>query len=292
MLAVVGLLCYFAVSAAFSLASVRTVSQRRARVHASSRASEAHQAAARFSDQQPLSISPHHKAKAESIQLWLDTVFNNVDYERALDRADGAPDPFEGEDDDESTTYGEFPLPFLVALLETLDPPPTARFLDLGSGRGQITFAAARSRPWSSCQGLEIVPQLHFIADEAGVAARRLCGVNALSCPVSFYLGDIYSGEATAALLAGGETGESWGGKVLVFVYATCLEVDAGGELVRLAAALAALPVGATVVTVNRPLPVLGGAFKLEGAYRGPNPEASTSETGATSCAFVWSKEQ
>ena len=47
---------------------------------------------------------------------------------------------------------GEMDLAFFLAILRHLDAPPTATFLDIGCGRGQLCLAAARVRPWAACR--------------------------------------------------------------------------------------------------------------------------------------------
>jgi SAM-dependent methyltransferase len=235
--------------------------------------------------------------------VWLEGVYDAVDYGSALDAAAKLPSPFgDGAADDEATTYGEFPFGFLAALLELLDPPPGARFLDLGSGRGQVALAASQLRAWRGCGGVELLPELHCIALEARRVVRAQAGDDAVNpsspapCALSFKLGDLYSADALAVkALPNGESSP-----LVVFVYATCLAVNGRGELQQLTDALAHLPPGTTVVTVNRPLAAhpttsnlktknsVAPLFELLRAVRGPNPEAEGS--GRLSTAFIWRK--
>ena len=77
-------------------------------------------------------------------------------------------------DEDEELRYGEFDMGFFVAVVEACEPllegdgggDPGA-FVDVGSGRGQIPVLAAALRPWSRCTGLEYMPVLHAIAEQA-----------------------------------------------------------------------------------------------------------------------------
>ena len=238
------------------------------------RAAEAHYAAASESGAVVLNISSAQKQEADGLQAWLSEIYDSLDYEAALAAAEVSPQPYDSIDD-EGTTYGEFPIDFFLALFEKLDPSPDTHFIDLGSGRGQIVLAASRSRRWASCQGIEILPELHFIAYEAS-----RCLVDK-PCPISFKLDDIYSADISSNI----------GGKpCLVFVYATCLEVDVTGSLARLSKALEAIPTGSTILTVNRPLVRGDGRYELTGMYRGPNPESEAD--GLLSTAYVWSKQQ
>lgn len=236
-------------------------------------------------------------------------MYDAVDYGAALDAAAHLPSPFgDGAADDEATTYGEFPFGFLAALLDDLNPPPGARFLDLGSGRGQVALAASRLRAWRGCGGVELLPELHCIALDAqrvvqAQAAPSLLGASrggatssqaAAPCALSFKLDNLYSADACAVKAL-----PNHDSPLVVFVYATCLDVNARGELQQLTDALAHLPPGTTVVTVNRPLaarPTAAAAaaakaapvFELLRAVRGPNPEAEGA--GRLSTAFIWRK--
>ena len=258
------------------------------------RARAAHAAAAQ-SGGVKLPISEALEKEAASLQSWLEEAYDRVDYIKALEEAEAAPAlPFGM--DEESTTYGEFPLAFLSAILDRLAPPPTATFCDLGSGRGQIVLSAAKLRPWASCRGVEICPELHFIA----TGAARIVSDDTGDTSVSFELGDIYE-----APFRGSGAGED-----VVFCYATCLEVCSAGSLHRLAQSLQGLPKGTTVVTINRPLlPLRDGGddgeapthtpapatvtatatsppFRPIEVLRGPNPE--TEAEGLLSAAYVW----
>ena len=243
------------------------------------RASAAHLASASDARAIVLDITNDHISTAAEIQDWLGGIYDAVDYASAIISAGDHPQPFEEIADDEGTTYGEFPLHFLVALLERLAPADGARFFDLGSGRGQVVLAAAKLRPWVACSGVEILPELHFIALDAGRIAR-----DSSSCApsVSFELRDLY---AEGGIAGNGSCAEVSSNDV-VFVYATCLEVDDSGSLAKLTSILEGLPVGTSVVTVNRPLVEGDGRFGLVAAYRGPNPEAE--DEGST--AYVWRK--
>ena len=244
-------------------------------------------------------------------------MYDNVDYAAALDAADELPSPFDdGTADDEGTTYGEFPFSFLAALLEELNPPADAYFMDLGSGRGQIALAASQLRPWGGCGGVELLPELHCIAVEAQrVVSSQMVDQNfkttqpnsqsrvgdssdaskhpspTSNCDFSFKVGDMYSTSSIEAL-----TDKDC--PLVVFAYATCLEVNTKGELQKLTDALAYVPTGTTVITVNRPLAshpsgCSSGAdspsFVLVRAVKGPNPEINGHEQHST--AFVWRKE-
>jgi len=255
------------------------------------RAAEAHVAASKF-PAVTLKISARQINAAAMVEEKLCSLYDSVDYERALNRAEKVVAPFEGEEDDEGTTYGEFPIDFFASILDILDPPPDATFLDLGSGRGQIVFAAAMLRRWTSLHGVEIIPELHFIADEA-MPDTDAPGMTEMTsnADISFHLGDIFNFNTHVirpSILALPAPSPPW----FVFVYATCLKVDHNGGIDSgLDATLESLPINSTVVTINRPLASSSGSkFQLQRAFRGPNPEAADSEVLST--AFVWAKVQ
>jgi|MDSY01.1.fsa_nt_gb SAM-dependent methyltransferase len=284
------------------------------------RARAAHAAANAVAGAAPITITARQTAAAAAMQGMLEDAYDGVDYIAALDAADTAPPPPFDLDLDEATTYGEFPLTFLLALLDRFAPENSSantgaggtggagvgRFLDLGSGRGQVVLAAAKHRRWASCRGVEVMPELHFIAADAGrrwttapseEGRENIAGAS----PVEFTLGDIYNPDDVFGS-GGGAGGGCDLSADLVFCYATCLDVDEEGSLSRLAACLEGhLKDGATVITINRPLlPVRDDnnkadddesrrPFQLLEILMGPNPEAEADSL--LSAAYVWRKE-
>jgi hypothetical protein len=123
---------------------------------------------------------------ADKLQVWLEDVYMEVDYEKALDAADLEQDPvFEGDDGGaelDEFTYGEMDLSFFLAIMRHLDPPSSAKFLDIGCGRGQLCLAAARARPWAACRGLEIIPEVLHI----GRGAIEVCLQPKAACDVGW----------------------------------------------------------------------------------------------------------
>ena len=256
-------------------------------------AREAHAAAALIKGGTKLPITAKQEIATKAMQQWLEAAYEQVDYAAVLEATDEVSTSYLSTDD-ETTTYGEFPLSFFLALLDHLAPPATASFLDLGSGRGQLVLAAAKYRTWMACRGVEITPELHFIARDAGQwACKNIRATHDVE--LAFTLGDIYKQDI-------GRQDE------FVFCYATCLEVDDAGTLARLYRCLQGLKAGATVVTINRPLvPILrkrapmadlvtndgivepeSSSFELQEILKGPNPEAEAD--GLLSVAFVWKK--
>ena len=93
------------------------------------------------------------------------------------------------------TTYGEFPLASLHAILQTLDLGPKDVFLDLGSGSGRLVLGTALLFPYIKASvGIEVVPEMHAMATEA---ARRAVGIGDLPkmSPFHFVQGNAETGE-------------------------------------------------------------------------------------------------
>ena len=122
-------------------------------------------------------VTDTHKETGELAREWIADVFENVDYERVMSSADAfeaSGEYIKQADEDEELRYGEFDMGFFVAVVEACEPllegdgggDPGA-FVDVGSGRGQIPVLAAALRPWSRCTGLEYMPVLHAIAEQA-----------------------------------------------------------------------------------------------------------------------------
>ncbi|KAG5192762.1 S-adenosyl-L-methionine-dependent methyltransferase, partial [Tribonema minus] len=174
-------------------------------------------------------------------------------------------------------TYGEFDLDFLKLILDKHDPGPGTRFMDVGSGTGRCTLAAALLRPsWALCTGLEILPEMTAYAREVHAALLSSCGSSS-GAPLArceFVTADMYSsdgGDAASATAADYD---------LLFAYSTAWPSDVGDSplyLRRLSRALAArLTVGAVVVTVDKRLRAEDG-FELVMAYEGENRETGES---------------
>jgi hypothetical protein len=205
------------------------------------------------------------KVEANQIQCWLENVYESVDYAAALKRA-GIVDDWSDEQDDSGSdtegehyeqdiwsetdnsevcegkegelTYGEMDLTFFVALINRLDPSEGSRFVDLGSGRGQLVLAAAKLRPWKLCTGIEIEPEVFEIGQGALDIAQQ--GDDPIS-PCKFVFGDIYN---TTNPLFDAD---------LVFAYATCFATSDGNVLSRLSKVLSEnLKPECTVITVNK----------------------------------------
>ena len=126
-------------------------------------------------------VTDTHKETGELAREWIADVFENVDYERVMSSADAfeaSGEYIKQADEDEELRYGEFDMGFFVAVVEACEPLLDAwketgahgdpgAFVDVGSGRGQIPVLAAALRPWSRCVGLEYMPVLHAIAEQA-----------------------------------------------------------------------------------------------------------------------------
>ena len=252
-------------------------------------------------------VTPAHIAKGEVAREWIADVFENVDYELALSSSDAIEASGEyvrREDEDEELRYGEFDMGFFVAVVEACEPmlaemegrmhPSGApgAFVDVGSGRGQIPVLAAALRPWSRCAGLEYVPVLHAIAEQAPTCLEKLAAseaalfdesraaerLNAMPsfyspAPLSFTRGDMYDAGALT---------DATRGASMVFMFSTKFAVDGDGRLAVSPKLRPALVAGTVVVTVNNELATADG-FELVARMDGPDGERSG---GSTAC--VW----
>ena len=66
-----------------------------------------------------------------------------------------------------SPSNNEIPLDICCALLRSFCLQPSDRFMDLGSARGRLVFAAAASTHCAACGGVELSPSDHAAAIEA-----------------------------------------------------------------------------------------------------------------------------
>jgi hypothetical protein len=198
------------------------------------------------------------RADTISAQTWLEDLYEAVDYDAALTRAEAN---IEDEDiptannengatshlatDDElcegqegELTYGEMDLSFFIALLRRLNPPRNSKFVDLGSGRGQLVLAAAKLVPWNLCTGIEIMPEV-FEIGQGALEVAKSSGISISPC--EFYNADIY--KFTKPLQDAD----------IVFAYATCFPTSDGETLSRLSQVLADhVRRDATIITVNK----------------------------------------
>ena len=252
-------------------------------------------------------VTDTHKETGELAREWIADVFENVDYERVMSSADAfeaSGEYIKQEDEDEELRYGEFDMGFFVAVVEACEPlldvlegdgdgggngDPGA-FVDVGSGRGQIPVLAAALRPWLRCTGLEYMPVLHAIAEQApGLRdefaramdeSRKQSLRNALGprfdspAPLTFTRGDMYDPHTL---------NNATKGAALVFMFSTKFSVDETSRCLKVSKALReALPVGAVAVTVNNVLDEADG-FALQMRLNGPD-----SERAGGSTAYIW----
>ena len=95
------------------------------------------------------------------------------------------------------TTYGEFPLASLHAVLQRLKLGPEDVFLDLGAGSGRLVLGTALLFPHlKACYGVEVVPELHTMAVEARKKAEMMEDRPEMS-PCHFVQGNVETGEYT-----------------------------------------------------------------------------------------------
>lgn len=248
-------------------------------------------------------VTDTHKETGELAREWIADVFENVDYERVMSSADAfeaSGEYIKQADEDEELRYGEFDMGFFVAVVEACEPLLDAvegdgggdpgAFVDVGSGRGQIPVLAAALRPWSRCVGLEYMPVLHAIAEQApGLRdefasatdeSRKQSLRNALGprfdspAPLTFTRGDMYDPHTLHTATKGA---------ALVFMFSTKFSVDETSRCLKVSKALReALRVGAVAVTVNNVLDEADG-FELQMRLNGPD-----SERAGGSTAYIW----
>ena len=250
-------------------------------------------------------VTDTHKETGELAREWIADVFENVDYERVMSSADAfeaSGEYIKQEDEDEELRYGEFDMGFFVAVVEACEPLLDAlegdgggngdpgAFVDVGSGRGQIPVLAAALRPWSRCAGLEYMPVLHAIAEQApGLRdefaratdeSRKQSLRNALGprfdspAPLTFTRGDMYDPHTLHT---------ATNGAALVFMFSTKFSVDETSRCLKVSKALReALRVGAVAVTVNNVLDEADG-FALQMRLNGPDNERAGGST-----AYIW----
>ena len=273
------------------------------RARSSGRAASA--PSSKIDSQGSFQVTDTHKETGELAREWIADVFENVDYERVMSSADAfeaSGEYIKQEDEDEELRYGEFDMGFFVAVVEACEPlldglegdggddgDPGA-FVDVGSGRGQIPVLAAALRPWSRCTGLEYMPVLHAIAEQApGLRdefaramdeSRKQSLRNALGprfdspAPLTFTRGDMYDPHTLHTATKGA---------ALVFMFSTKFSVDETSRCLKVSKALReALRVGAVAVTVNNVLDEADG-FALQMRLNGPD-----SERAGGSTAYIW----
>jgi len=89
-----------------------------------------------------------------------------------------------------AATEGELEEEGVEQLLNLLDPPPTAVFADLGSGRGEALFHIAARRPLAHVIGIELLPARHERARTL-LAALEDQRPEVLRAPVTLIEGDL-----------------------------------------------------------------------------------------------------
>ena len=133
------------------------------------------------------------EAEAEAREAWWREIFpaETADYhacQAAAERAEGErPGAPAG---DTRYFYGEADLLSMDAILDAAGVEEGDAFVDLGSGAGKAVVAAALLRPQlSSARGIEMLPDLHAIAQRAAESYRRTAPAGAPA--LEFALGDM-----------------------------------------------------------------------------------------------------
>lgn len=83
-------------------------------------------------------------------------------------------------------TYGEINLESFLAILSLAKPKPHQHFYDLGCGLGKTVWAAAKTYPFRSCNGVEKIEALF----QMSLQQKKLF-MNPFNTPVKFFNQDI-----------------------------------------------------------------------------------------------------
>jgi Histone methylation protein DOT1 len=171
---------------------------------------------------------------------------------------------------DNTLTYGEFDIGFLSELLNEYDAGPGTAFIDMGSGVGRCTLAAALLKPsWRLCQGVELLPKLtefaalvhgDIVNDSSSSSSSRALA------PCDFVTGDVMAPDFCLEQFN------------LCFAYSTMWPAEGAGLFMQsLSHNLArTLKAGAVVITTDKRLCVIDG-FELIAVHEGPNRETGGS---------------
>lgn len=179
------------------------------------------------------------------------------------------------------TTYGEFPLASLYAILERLQLGPDDVFLDLGSGCGRLVLGVALLFPHLKASlGLEVVPELHALALDAQSKADTKAKERGMPmAPCRFIQGNVETGEYVDGENPLGET-------TALFSYCTTYRSDDGLHLaqpLREALLTHAQPDNITIMTTDKrfregEVDGVGRGFRVVDRMTVPNPEVFESE--------------
>ena len=119
-------------------------------------------------------------SEAISLGKWLEDIYDSIDYEAVLLAGDDTDDI---DDSSDEFIYGETSLEFFLPILRqalsaNVGQVAPGGFLDLGGGKGQLALAAAHAEPsrLGCCVSLELLPELHRIADAAMALASAADG--------------------------------------------------------------------------------------------------------------------
>lgn len=169
--------------------------------------------------------------------------------------------------------YGELDVRSVARVLEAANVEVGDRFLDIGSGDGVPTLAAAQlfARELEICRGIEVVPALAARATEHAERLRAWLRANpsVAAAPIALSEGDIYADDdAIRALLR--ETS-------LALCFATTWSHAPRRVLPELSVALRAMEVGARVVIVDARLVEAG--WRWEGDLRITPPDTAPHST-------------
>ena len=180
---------------------------------------------------------------------------------------------------DSALTYGEYDLGFFSECVErALEGAPATvplTFVDVGSGVGRLTLAAALLWPqrFKRCAGVERVASLHKLACDAERRAAELLPADA---PVRQFV----CGDAAEALSPTGELADA----DVLFAYSSTWPSEGAGLSDFSAVCGTCLRVGSRVVTTDRQLCSVDGLWRFELL---DSLEGVNHETGGTSVGYV-----
>ena len=157
--------------------------------------------------------------------------------------------------------YGELSWSGAWDVVGLANPKEGDVFIDMGSGVGKMVLAAAMTRGFKECRGVEILPELHEKATMARAKLRDAVGDEAFAMlpPTTLELGDMLAADVSDA--------------DIVYCFATCFSPEVTGAL---AAKLEAeMKSGARLILVSKqiesdafvPLGEHGGYVSVEQSH-------------------------
>lgn len=174
-----------------------------------------------------------------------------------------------------SLVYGEIDFFAFAMILHKVKPQAGEVFYDLGHGLGKAVIAAAllSGHLLSRCSGLELLPELHGVAEDVAQLYAQLSPEERVAAGWAEQQKDqqptgLTAGEVENVRTGGGPvvdmregdltTQLDWVSADIVFANSTCFSPDLMSQMARLAEGMRP---GARFVTLTKPLP--SGAFTM-----------------------------